>query len=192
MDSIFEDGLPPNIVMVGGGGGNHGLLTELVQRAVSLTSINIAFDEGIGSEHPRKEPAYPHRLDLRKSLLALYDDAPGATLLHGALDFDSSNQDAHRSHKPGNLILTAFNSPRRNSERSVEDKTHAFTSSVRSIPATLGRAELCAVIQDIRISDAQPDNVQRIERLPRIRRIFLAPQVKANPVAVNSSSLPLD
>ena len=186
MDSFFGNGLPPNIVMIGGGGGNHGLLTELVQRGVSLTSITIAFDEGIGSEPPPREPAYPHRLDLRKSLLALYDGAPGAMLLHGALEFDPSSQGALCGYEPGNLILAAFNSPRRNSGRSVEDEAHPLTPTVRSIPGTLGRAELCAGIRDIRNSDVRPGNEWHIEQLPRIRRIFLAPQVNANPAAVKA------
>ncbi len=180
------NGSVPRIVAIGGGSGSSNLLGGLKLFGVELTVIVTMFDSGGSSGLLRKEFGYPPFGDLRQCLLALSEDTPETRALRNALEFRFGRDTSLNGHTVGNLLLAALTTVNNDLERAIQEISQVLRVTGQVIPVTLDRAELCAELEDGGIIQGESDIDLRAKPSPRIRKIFLAPRVKANPRAIQA------
>ena len=181
-----DNGSVPKIAVIGGGNGVSNILRGLKRYPAHLTAIVTMFDSGGSSGLLRTEYGYPPFGDLRQCLLALGEDTQETQAIRDALSFRFGGETSLNGHSVGNLLLAALTSLSNNLEQALEDIGQVLRVSGRVIPVTLDQAELCAELEDDRIVRGEASIDSRGVSLPGIRRIFLDPEVKANPKAIQA------
>lgn len=174
------------VVVIGGGSGISNILMGLKQHPVDITAIVTMFDSGGSSGLLRAEYGYPPFGDLRQCLLALGDDTHETQAIRDALSFRFGADTSLNGHSVGNLLLAALTSLSNDLELALGDIGQILRVSGRVIPVTLERADLCAELEDGRIIQGESGINLRGTPLPRIKHIFLEPEVQANPRAIHA------
>ena len=176
----------PKIVIIGGGSGSSVLLRGLKQYPVDLTAIVTTFDSGGSSGILREEFGYPPLGDLRQCLVALSDDGHATESLRTASEFRFSSDSSLNGHSLGNLLLAALTSLHNDVEGAIEQMSRMLNIRGKVIPVALKSADLCAELEDGSILRGESTIDLRSANLPRIKGVFLDPQVDANPRALEA------
>ena len=95
-----------------------------------------------------------------------------------ALEYRFDDASSLNGHSVGNLFMAALTGPNNDLEQAIEDISHLLRVEGQVIPVTLGRADLCAELEDGSIIRGESDIDLRKVPLPRVKRIFLNPEVE--------------
>lgn len=188
MNNGISNATPPKkIVVIGGGTGSSTLLRGLRQHNVSLSAIVTMFDSGGSSGNLRREFSYPPFGDLRQCLLALSSDSPENQAVREAFGFRFGDETSLNGHSVGNLLLAALTSLKEdNLEQAIEEASRILRVDGKVIPVTLTTADLCAELEDGQIIRGESEIDLREVPNPRIKRIYIEPELNANPAALRA------
>lgn len=187
MNDGKSDAPPKKIVVIGGGTGTSTLLRGLRQHNTSLSAIVTMFDSGGSSGILRREFAYPPFGDLRQCLVALSSNSEKNQAFRGAFEFRFGSDTSLNGHNVGNLLLAALTSMMEDRlDLAIEEASRILEVEGSVIPVTLTTADLCAELMDGRIIRGESDIDIREMPNPRIRRIYIEPELEANPAAIKA------
>ena len=186
MESFGTKGRGPKIVAIGGGTGTSTILRGLREHTANLTAIVTMFDSGGSTGLLRRDYGLPPFGDLRQCLLALGEVNEGTRPIRDALEFRFGGESSLNGHSVGNLFMAALASLSDDLERCIEQLSQILQVQGCVLPVTLGKADLCAELEDGRIIHGETHIDLRTAPLPRIRRIFLDNAVEANPRALQA------
>ena len=172
------------VVVIGGGTGISSILPGLKSHDIGLTAIVTMFDSGGSSGLLRAEFGYPPLGDLRKCLLALGDETRETEALRNAFKFRFGRHSSLNGHSVGNLLLAALTSLSDDVEQAIDEVSELLHVKGQVLPVALRRADLCAELEDGQVMRGESSIDLRGASTPRIARIFLAPEVEANPRAL--------
>lgn len=176
----------PKIVVIGGGTGISTLLRGMKKYTPNLTAIVTMFDNGGSSGILRQEFSYPPFGDLRQCLLALGEETKDTRAIRQAFDFRFGRESSLNGHNVGNLLLAALTSLSNDLELALEEISRVLGVVGRVVPVALDRAELCAELDDGSTILGESNIDLRAASLPHIKKIYLEPQVGANPKALEA------
>ena len=183
---VHHNGHRPKIVVIGGGTGISNILQGLKGYPADLTAIVTMFDSGGSSGLLREEFGYPPFGDLRQCIMALGADGQETEAIRRALEFRFGSKTSLNGHSVGNLLLAALTSVNNDLEQALKDIGHILGVSGQVVPVTLEQSELCAELEDSQIIQGESNIDFRSTPLPRITKIFLNPEVRANPKAIKA------
>lgn len=186
MESFGRNGQGPKIVAIGGGTGTSTMLQGLKAYTANLTAIVTMFDSGGSTGLLRRDYGLPPFGDLRQCLLALGQVNEGTSPIRDALEFRFGGESSLNGHSVGNLFMAALVSLSDDLESCIDQISRILQVQGRVLPVTLGKADLCAELEDGRIIHGESHIDLRTAPLPRIQRIFLDTEVEANPRAVQA------
>ncbi len=186
MADTEANGFNQSVVVIGGGTGISHVLTGLKRYNVNLTAIVTMFDSGGSSGLLRTEFGYPPLGDLRQCLLALGDETQETRILRDVFEFRFGLGTSLKGHSVGNLVLAALTSLDDDVEQAIARISRVLQVRGQVVPVTLQRADLCAELEDGHVIQGESNIDLRSSSTPRINRIFLAPEVTANPKAIQA------
>ena len=137
-----------NIVVVGGGTGNHTTLTGLRTQDCHLTAIVAMTDSGGSSGRLRDELGHLPPGDLRRCLMALADEGEAGNLMRRLFEFRFSAGDGLNGHSFGNLLLAALTEVTGNTITAIEQASRMLGITGTVLPVTLTQSNLCARLYD--------------------------------------------
>ncbi len=137
-----------NIVVVGGGTGNHTTLTGLRSCDCNLTAVVAMTDNGGSSGRLRDELGHLPPGDLRRCLMALADDSAESSLIRRLFDYRFSAGEGLTGHSFGNLLLAALTEVTGDTITAIDEAARILGIRGAVLPVTLTRATLCARLLD--------------------------------------------
>ena len=137
-----------NIVVVGGGTGNHTTLTGLRDCDCDLTAIVAMTDSGGSSGRLRDELGHLPPGDLRRCLMALADDSPESNVMRRLFDYRFSAGDGLSGHSFGNLLLAALTEVTGDTITAIDEAARILGIKGSVLPVTLTRSTLCARLEN--------------------------------------------
>ena len=137
-----------NIVVVGGGTGNHTTLSGLRALDCNLTAVVAMTDSGGSSGRLRDELGHLPPGDLRRCLMALAGDEASAGVMRRLFDYRFSAGDGLNGHNFGNLLLAALTEVTGDTVTAIEQAGRILGISGTVLPVTLTKATLCARLED--------------------------------------------
>lgn len=137
-----------NIVVVGGGTGNHTTLSGLKSLDCNITAVVAMTDSGGSSGRLRDELGHLPPGDLRRCLMALAGDAETSKLMRRLFDYRFSTGDGLNGHNFGNLILSALTEVTGDTITAIQQAGRILGITGAVLPVTLGKATLCARLMD--------------------------------------------
>jgi len=137
-----------NIVVVGGGAGNHTTLTGLRNQDCNLDAVVAMTDSGGSSGRLRDELGHLPPGDIRRCLIALASDDPHGNLMRRLFDYRFNSGNGLSGHNFGNLILTALTEVTGNTITAIEAASQMLGINGKVLPVTLTRTTLMARLED--------------------------------------------
>jgi uncharacterized cofD-like protein len=137
-----------NIVVVGGGTGNHTTLTGLRDQDNNLTAVVAMTDSGGSSGRLREELGHLPPGDLRRCLMALAGDAHVSNLMRRLFEYRFPEGEGLNGHSFGNLLLAALTEVTGDTITAIEEASRMLGISGNVLPVTLTRSTLCARLED--------------------------------------------
>ncbi len=176
-----------NIVVVGGGTGNHTTLSGLRALDCNLTAVVAMTDSGGSSGRLREELGHLPPGDLRRCLMALAGDADSSRLMRRLFDYRFSAGDGLNGHNFGNLLLAALTEVTGDTVTAIEQAGRILGVKGDVLPVTLTKSTLCARLDDgaelvgESTIDSRSDNLDLA-----IDYIYLDPKAYAYPPALDA------
>jgi uncharacterized cofD-like protein len=174
------------IVVIGGGSGTSAVLRGLKHWTTQVSAVVTMFDSGGSSGLLQQEFGYPPLGDLRQCLLGLCEDNEANRSLRELLDFRFNRESSLNGHSLGNLLLAALTTLGKDLELAVDEMARLLRITGQVVPVSLERADLCAELEDGQLLRGESTIDLRGQREPRIKQVFLDPEVHANPKAVRA------
>lgn len=167
-DSILRKGA--KIVMIGGGKGLANILHGLKEYTSNITSIVATFDDGGSTGKLVEELGMLPPGDVRKSIIAL---SSSESSMEKLLSYRFSNGKVD-NHSLGNLFLAALTDIMGGFAPAIQKMSEIFNVRGQILPITLGKAKLCAGLENGEIIVGE-DNIRPrvIESKSKIKQIFL-------------------
>lgn len=137
-----------NIVVVGGGTGNHTTLTGLRTQDCGISAVVAMTDSGGSSGRLRDELGHLPPGDLRRCLMALASEDPHGNLMRRLFDYRFNSGNGLSGHSFGNLLLTALTEVTGNIIPAIEEASLMLGIEGRVLPVTLTRSSLVARLED--------------------------------------------
>jgi uncharacterized cofD-like protein len=137
-----------NIVVVGGGTGNHTTLTGLRTQDCNLTAIVAMTDSGGSSGRLRDEMGHLPPGDLRRCLMALAGDSDEAHLMRRLFEYRFPSGEGLNGHSFGNLLLAALTEVTGNTISAIGEAARMLGINGDVLPVTLTHSTLCARLED--------------------------------------------
>ena len=137
-----------NIVVVGGGTGNHTTLSGLRALDCNLTAVVAMTDSGGSSGRLRDELGHLPPGDLRRCLMALAGEEESAGLMRRLFDYRFSAGEGLTGHSFGNLLLAALTEVTGDTVTAIEQAGRILGINGTVLPVTLTKATLCARLED--------------------------------------------
>lgn len=178
-----------NVVVVGGGNGGAISLVALkpLIKKINLSAVISASDSGGSSGRLRKELDTLPPGDVMRAVLSLsrYEYPLLKKIFFGNR---FSGLGKLHDHNLGNLFLTLSAKYNRND---FAASVHALAQSVEAVgqvfPSTLGKSDLQAELSDGTIIESETKiDIPTYDRSLKIKKVWLAPKVKANPEAMRA------
>jgi len=170
------------IVCLGGGTGVSVVLVGLKKYLVDLTAIVTMFDSAGSSGKLRKELDILPLGDVRQCLIALSNEKELTPLLNYRF-----GKGGLKGHNFGNLLIAALIGVTGSLKGAIDKIIKILNIKGKVIPVTLEKADLVAVLKN----NQKIKEEEKIINCPfvskiGIRKLFLAPKVKANPKAISA------
>ena len=176
-----------NIVVVGGGTGNHTTLSGLRALDCSLTAVVAMTDSGGSSGRLREELGHLPPGDLRRCLMALAGDEASSGLMRRLFDYRFSAGDGLSGHNFGNLLLAALTEVTGDTVTAIEQAGRILGIKGAVLPVTLTKAALCARLEDGSELVGESTIDSRRENLDvSIDYIYLDPKAYAYPPVLDA------
>ena len=137
-----------NVVVVGGGTGNHTTLTGLRTQDCNLSAVVAMTDSGGSSGRLREELGHLPPGDLRQCLIALASEDPTGNLMRRLFDYRFNSGNGLSGHNFGNLLLTALTEVTGNTITAIEEASRMLGIEGQVLPVTLTRSNLVARLED--------------------------------------------
>ncbi|QQS48724.1 MAG: YvcK family protein [Acidobacteriota bacterium] len=172
------------VTIIGGGTGSFNILTGLrTYRNLWLQSVVTMMDSGGDSGRLRDEFGVLPPGDVRRCLVALSEETE---LLRELFSFRFEDPPL-KGRSFGNLFILALTKLLGSEEKAVDGIAQILKIRGRVIPVTLDHANLCAELENgsCIIGEANIDLPSHDPSIP-IKRVYLNPQARANPSAVNA------
>ena len=137
-----------NIVVVGGGTGNHTTLSGLRKLNCNLAAVVAMTDSGGSSGRLRDEMGHLPPGDLRQCLIALASEDHSSTIMKQLFDYRFSAGNGLAGHNFGNLLLTALTEITGNTVTAIEEASRLLGIQGSVLPVTLTDSTLIARLAD--------------------------------------------
>ena len=176
-----------NIVVVGGGTGNHTTLSGLRALDCNLTAVVAMTDSGGSSGRLREELGHLPPGDLRRCLMALAGDEASSGLMRRLFDYRFAAGDGLNGHNFGNLLLAALTEVTGDTVTAIEQAGRILGIKGAVLPVTLTNATLCARLDDHSELVGESTIDSRREKLDvGIDYIYLDPKAYAYPPVLDA------
>lgn len=173
------------IVCLGGGNGMpRAVLDGLKQcQEVEITAICAMLDSGGSSGRLREEYGVLAPGDIRRAFIALANTSPVIEEL-----FDYRFQAGElKGHNFANLFITALKLTTNDDEKTFETINQFLNISHQVLPVTLDNSQVCAILEDGTIIEGETNiDIPKHDGSLKIQKVFLKPQAKAYPKAINA------
>ncbi len=136
------------VVVVGGGTGNHTTLTGLRNEDCNLAAVVAMTDSGGSSGRLREEMGHLPPGDIRRCLMALAAEGRQGNLMRRLFDYRFSSGNGLSGHNFGNLLLTALTEVTGNTITAIEEASQMLGIRGRVLPVTLTHSTLVARLEN--------------------------------------------
>lgn len=173
-------------MVLGGGTGTYAVLSGLKNYPLDITAIVTMADSGGSARKERDEFGMLPVSDVRKALLALAEEKKGDEgFLRELFNYRFSEGVGVEGTTFGNLFLVALSNVLGSQEKAIEEAARILQIKGRVLPVTLDDTNLVAEYDEgvTVVGEHGIDEPQHDGRLA-IRRVYLLPQVQANPKAL--------
>lgn len=173
------------VVVIGGGTGVFTVLTGLKEYPFHLSAIVSMADDGGSTGLLREEFGTLPAGDIRRALIALSDS--NKKILSELFNFRFGEETSLKGHSLGNLLLTALEKITGDFSSGVDEAVEILNVKGQVIPVTLTRTRLFAELEDGKIIEGETNiDIPKHDGKTKIKRVFLKPNVKANPKALKA------
>jgi uncharacterized cofD-like protein len=174
-----------NVVVIGGGTGVYTVLSGLKKYPYHLCAIVSMSDNGGSTGTLREEFGMLPPGDIRRALVAL--SGTDNKILSELFNYRFENGGGLKGHSMGNLLLTALEKITGSFENAVKEAVRILNVKGDVVPVTLSPTSLCAELENGLVIEGETNiDIPKHDGSLRIKRIFLEPEVSANPEAVES------
>ena len=136
------------VLVVGGGTGNHTTLTGLRNEDCNLSAVVAMTDSGGSSGRLREEMGHLPPGDIRRCLMALAAETPQANLMRRLFDYRFNSGNGLSGHNFGNLLLTVLTEVTGNTISAIEEASQLLGIEGRVLPVTLTHSTLVARLEN--------------------------------------------
>ncbi len=173
------------IVVIGGGTGVFTVLTGLKNYPFKLYAIVSMADDGGSTGQLREEFGILPPGDIRRVLVALSET--NNKIVSELFNYRFSEGQTLKGHSLGNLLLTALERITGSFDKAVKEAVKILNVRGKVIPVTLTPTRLHATLEngEVVIGETNID-VPKHDGSLKIKRLFLKPNVNANPDAVDA------
>lgn len=170
-----------NIVVIGGGTGSFTVLSGLKKYPYNLTAIVSMADDGGSTGVLRDELGVLPPGDIRQCLVGLSE---AGLLLRNLFNY-RFQEGGLKGHNFGNLFISALEKATGSFDKAIEEIGNVLKIKGRVMPVTLDKVRLKAKLEngDELEGEREINNSWLISKLG-IKKLFLKPQAKANPRAL--------
>ena len=185
--SILLDVMAKKVVVLGGGTGTYAVLSGLKNYPLDITAIVTMADSGGSARKERDEFGMLPVSDVRKALLALSPEDGDGGFLRDLFNYRFSEGIGVEGTTFGNLFLVALTNTLGSQEKAIEEAARILQVKGQVLPVALEETNLVAEYDEgvTVVGEHGIDEPQHDGRLA-IRRVYLLPQVKANPKALEA------
>lgn len=170
-----------NIVVIGGGTGIFSVLTALKNKKYNLSAIVSMADDGGSSGILREEFGILPPGDVRRALVAL---SQSPKILTDLFNFRFEEGMNLKGHNLGNLLITALERMTGSFEKALFEIRKILNVKGNVIPVTLDNSRLYAELENGLIIKGETNiDIPKHNGNLKIKRVFLKPKSKINPVA---------
>jgi uncharacterized cofD-like protein len=175
------------VVVLGGGTGTYAVLSGLKKYPVDITAIVTMADSGGSARKERDEFGMLPVSDVRKALLALSPEDGDGGFLRDLFNYRFSEGVGVEGTTFGNLFLVALSNTLGSQEKAIEEASRILQIKGQVLPVTLDETNLVAEYDEgvTVVGEHEIDEPRHDGRLA-IRRVYLLPQVQANPRAIKA------
>lgn len=174
-----------NVVVIGGGTGVFTVLSGLKKYPYNLSAVVSMSDDGGSTGVLREEFGTLPPGDIRRALVAL--STTDNKMLSELFNYRFKGKGSLSGHSMGNLLLTALEKITGSFDEAVKEAVKILNVKGQVIPVTLSQTRLFAELEngDVIKGETNIDIPKHDGKMP-IKRVFLKPQVSANPEAVRA------
>ncbi len=174
-----------NVVVIGGGTGVYTVLTGLKKYPYNLSAVVSMADDGGSTGVLREEFGTLPPGDIRRALVAL--SATDNETVAKLFNYRFKGKGTLSGHSMGNLLLTALEKITGSFEGAVQEAVKILNVEGKVIPVTLKDTYLYAQLENGEIIKGETNiDVPKHDGSKRITKLFLKPEVSANPDAVSA------
>ncbi len=170
------------VTVIGGGTGTFVVLQSLKKLNLNINAIVSMMDSGGSTGRLRDQLGVLPPGDLRQCLVALSD----APLLWRKLFLYRFENGDLKGHNFGNIFLSALEKITSNYQEVIEAASHILNTLGKVIPVTFDKTHLMAELSNGKIIKGEGKIDSLCSKRTKINKIFLDPQVNANPLAIKT------
>ena len=174
----------PNIVCLGGGNAMpKAVLSGLKKYPVKLSVICAMLDSGGSAGRLRKDYDIVSPGDIRRTLIALSNTS---SIIEHLFNYRFETGEL-KGHNFANLLITALELATNDYEKTIKEVSKILNIQHEVLPATLGRSNLCAVLENDKIVYGETNiDVPKHNGKLKIKKVYLKPEVRAYPKAIEA------
>ena len=173
------------VVVLGGGTGTFAVLSGLKNYPLDITAIVTMADSGGSARKERDEFGMLPVSDVRKALLALSPEDGDGGFLRDLFNCRFSEGVGVEGTTFGNLFLVALSNVLGSQEKAIEEAARILQIKGRVLPVAMEETNLVAEYDEgITVVGEHGIDEPRHDGRLAIRRVYLLPQVAANPKAI--------
>lgn len=174
-----------NVVVIGGGTGVFNVLSGLKEYPYNLAAIVSMADDGGSTGVLREEFGILPPGDIRRVLVALSNT--DNKILSQLFNFRFEEGKLLKGHSMGNLLLTALERITGSFDKALKQAVKILNVKGKVIPVTLQQTRLYAELENGKVIKGESNiDIPKHDGNLKIKRIFLKPEVAANPDAIRA------
>ena len=175
------------VVVLGGGTGTYSVLSGLKKCPLEIIAIVTMADSGGSARKERDEFGMLPVSDVRKALLALAEEGEGEGALRELFNYRFVEGVGVEGTSFGNLFLVALSNILGSQEKAIEEVGRFLRIKGCVLPVTLEETNLVAEYDEgvVAVGEHAIDEPKHDRRLS-IRKVYLLPEVEANPKALKA------
>lgn len=175
------------VVVLGGGTGTYAVLSGLKKYPLAITAIVTMADSGGSARKERDEFGMLPVSDVRKALLALSSEDGDEGFMRNLFNYRFSEGVGVEGTTFGNLFLIALSNTLGSQEKAIEEAGRILQIKGQVLPVTLEETNLVAEYDEgVTVVGEHGIDEPRHDGRLAIRRVYLLPQPKANPKALEA------
>lgn len=173
------------VVVIGGGTGVFTVLSGLKKYPYNLSAVVSMSDDGGSTGVLREEFGTLPTGDIRRALVAL--STTDNRTVSELFNYRFKSKGSLSGHSLGNLLLTALEKITGSFDGAVKEAVKILNVEGNVIPVTLNRTRLFAELGNGKVIEGETNiDIPKHDGSIPIKRVFLKPDVEANPEAVKA------